>query len=126
MLADDVKLGSVNWEMGMLLTPEHFLRQEQYFDSRFLWLLRYTTVCYGLLGGGPRLPEVERGAKGDDPQVAVNDDNETLSITVAQCRGVKPVGCVVDIHPERPVYLEVPKQTLDGVAESRIYIVCDP
>jgi hypothetical protein len=110
----------------MLLTPEHFLRQERYFDSRLLWLLRYSNAAAGLLGGGPRLPEFERGAKGDDPVVSVNDDADTLSITVSQCRGITPGGCYIDIIPERPVFLEISKQELEGVAESRIYIVCPP
>ena len=62
MNSDDLKLDSVNWEHGMLLTPEHFLRQERHFDSMLLWLLRYSTDAYGLVGGGPRLAEAERGA----------------------------------------------------------------
>ena len=42
----------------MLLTPEHFLRQEAYIDSALLWVLRYATNAYGLVGGGARVAEV--------------------------------------------------------------------
>src|SRR5208282_3056556 len=60
MKIHDLDLNSVNWEHGMLLTPDHFVRQERYFDSSLLWILRYATNSYGLVGGGPRLPEDER------------------------------------------------------------------
>lgn len=53
MNSDDLKLSSVNFEHGMLLTPDHFLRQERYFDSMLLWVLRYTTNAYGLVGVVP-------------------------------------------------------------------------
>jgi len=53
---NDIDLTTVNWEHGMLLTPEHFLRQERYMDSALLWVLRYATSHYGLVGGGARVP----------------------------------------------------------------------
>ena len=78
---DDIKLNSVNWEHGMLLTPEHFLRQERYFDSAILWMLRYGNPTFGLVGGGPRLPEAERGAVRHDPVVTVDEDEEQINIS---------------------------------------------
>ena len=42
---DDITLSSVNWEHGMLLTPDHFLRQERYYDSALLWMLRFCTCA---------------------------------------------------------------------------------
>jgi hypothetical protein len=122
---DDLYLDSVNWEHGMLLSPEHFLRQERYFESRFAWLLRYGSTAYGLIGGGPRLPETERGAKGDDPVVSINDDSGALGITVSQCRGITPNGSFVDISPEYAISCDIGKEDLAGVDQARIYVVCD-
>ena len=87
----------------MLLTPDHFRRQEQYFDSLVLWALRYTSSAYGLVGGGPRLPEAERGAARLDPIVSLMEDETSLEIAVTQCRGLSPAGCVIEITPVYPV-----------------------
>ena len=126
MNSNDVKLDSVNWEHGMLLTPEHFLRQERYFDSALLWILRYATNSYGLVGGGPRLPESERGAVRHDPIVVVDEDAEAVNISVTQCRSLTPAGCIIEIGPEHPVHRRIPKADLKGVAETGVYVVCDP
>jgi hypothetical protein len=126
MDSDDLNLGLVNWEHGMLLSPEHFLRQERYFESRCSWLLRYGSTAYGLIGGGARLPETERGAKGDDPVVSVNDDSGALAISVSQCRGITPNGSFVEISPEFAISCDVGKEELAGVDQARIYVVSDP
>jgi len=126
MNPDDVKLTSVNWEHGMLLTPQHFLRLERYFEAGLLWALRYVNNSYGLVGGGPRLPETERGAVRHDPIVVVDEDDQTLNVAVTQCRALTPAGCIVDIDPEHPAQRKFTKAELEGIAESPIYIVCDP
>jgi len=126
MNSDDIKLGSVNWEHGMLLTPDHFLRQERYLDSALLWMLRYATNAFGLVGGGPRLSEAERGAVRHDPVVVLDDDAESLRISVTQCRGLTPAGCIVEIDGQHPLQCTIPKGELEGVAESPIYITCVP
>lgn len=122
----DIKLNSVNFEHGMLLTPTHFLRQEQYFDSALLWLLRYATQGSGLVGGGPRVVESERGAVRHDPVVTIGEDDAHVTVSVSQCRGLSPSGCIVDIDPEHPVTRRFAKAELEGVAESGIYVVCAP
>jgi hypothetical protein len=126
MNPDDVKLRTVNWEHGMLLTPQHFLRQERYFEAGLLWALRYATNSFGLVGGGPRLPDAERGAVKHDPIVVVDEDDQSLGISVTQCRALTPAGCIVDIDPECPLQRRFPKSELEGVAESRVYVACDP
>ena len=126
MNPDDVKLNAVNWEHGMLLTPEHFLRQEKYFEAGLLWVLRYATDAFGLVGGGPRLPEDELGAVRHDPIVTLEEDDQTLSVSVTQCRALTPAGCIVDIDPEHPVRRQFAKGELEGVSEAPIYVVCDP
>ena len=126
MNPDDLKLSSVNWEHGMLLTPDHFRRQEQYFDSLVLWALRYTTSAYGLVGGGPRLPEAERGAARLDPIVSLMEDETSLEIAVTQCRGLSPAGCVIEITPAYPVRRTFPKTELEGVQETPVYLIYEP
>jgi hypothetical protein len=123
---DDIKLNSVNWEHGMLLTPEHFLRQERYFDSAILWMLRYGGPTFGLVGGGPRLAEAERGAVRHDPVVTVDEDEEQVSISVTQCRALTPGGVIVEIDPDHAIHRGFPKTELEGVSESGIYIITDP
>ncbi|MBI5083458.1 MAG: hypothetical protein HZB13_02525 [Acidobacteria bacterium] len=122
----DIKLNSVNWEHGMLLTPDHFLRQERYFDSMLLWALRYASNSSGLVGGGPRLPESEIGAARHDPVVSLHEDEETLTISVAHCRGITPAGCIIEINPSSPITRTFPRQELEGVQESSVYLVCQP
>jgi hypothetical protein len=123
---DDLKLNSVNWEHGMLLTPDHFLREERYLDSLLLWVLRYTTNAFGLVGGGPRLAETERGAAIYDPIVTISEDEESLSISVTQCRGITPAGCIVEITPARPVHRRFLKSELEGVQAAAVYLVSEP
>jgi hypothetical protein len=126
MNSNDIRVGSVNWEHGMLLTPDHFLRQEHYFESALLWLLRYATNQFGLIGGGPRLPEAERGAVRHDPIVVLEEDSESLRISVTQCRGLSMGGCIIEVDPQHAVQSIVSKRELEGVVESPIYIVCKP
>ena len=126
MDSDDIKLGSVNWEHGMLLTPDHFLRQERYLDSALLWMMRYVTDAFGLVGGGPRLAEAERGAVRHDPIVVLDEDADSLRLSITQCRGLTPAGCIIEIDPQHPLQAVVPKTELEGVAESPIYVVCEP
>jgi len=123
---DEIKLNSVNWQHGMLLSPEHFIRQEQYLDALILWTLRYTGSAYGLVGGGPRLIESERGAVRHDPIVVLDEDEETIGISITQARGITPGGRIIDIQPNHPVIQRFPKTGLAGVSDSNVYIVCDP
>ena len=79
MKDDALDLASVHWENGMTLTDEHFVRQERYFDSSLLWLLRYSTASFGLVGSGPRLSEGQLRADVYDPQISVIGDSSGLS-----------------------------------------------
>jgi hypothetical protein len=123
---DVVDLRSINWSHGMFLTPEHFLRQEQYFESLLLWMVRYASSNYGVVGGGPRVEASERGAARFDPVVAVDDSEQALAITVSQCRGLTVGGAIVEIVPAHPVSLKVLKKDLEGAAELGVYVVARP
>ena len=123
---NDLKLTAVNWEHGMLLTPDHFLRQERYFDASLLWTIRYLTSASGLVGGGPRLAEIERGAAKYDPIVTMREDEESLTVTVSQCRGITAGGAIIEITPETPVERTFAKSELETVQETAVYVVCEP
>jgi Bacterial Type VI secretion, VC_A0110, EvfL, ImpJ, VasE len=126
MNPNDVRHNAVNWEFGMLVTPEHFLRQERFYEATMLWMLRYAHDSFGLIGGGPRLPESEFGAVRHDPIVTLSEDEYTLRITVTQCRGLTMAGTPVEITPDYPLHHEFSKADLEGVSETRVYIVALP
>ncbi|HEX3437332.1 MAG TPA: type VI secretion system baseplate subunit TssK [Pseudacidobacterium sp.] len=123
---DSIHLRSVNWEHGMLLTPEHFLRLEQYFESLFHWGMRYMTTGHGLLGGGTRLPAPDLGAVRLDPIVYLDESAEALNISVSQCRGLTSTGFFVDVDESGTISERFDKESLAGVAEAEIYVVLDP
>jgi hypothetical protein len=120
-----IRLRSVNWEHGMLLTPEHFLRQERYFESLFHWNAAYLTRGSGLVGGGIRSNASDLGAVRHDPVIALEENVETLSISVSQCRGISPSGLIVDIDAASSISERFPRGSLAGVAEALVYVVCD-
>jgi hypothetical protein len=126
MHLEDVRHNAVNWEYGMLVTPEHFLRQERFYEATMLWMLRYTHDSFGLIGGGPRLPESEFGAVRHDPIVTLSEDEHTLRITVTQCRGLTIAGSPVEITPDYPLHCEFDKAELEGMSETRVYVVAFP
>jgi hypothetical protein len=126
MADDDLDLRSVNWSQGMFLTPDHFLRQEQYVDSLFLWLLRYGLATHGLVGGGPRVDASERGAPHFDPVTEIEDSGDTLKLTVMQCRGITPGGSIIDVQPSRALNASFAKRELEGALDIGIYVVAAP
>jgi len=125
MNPNDINLHSVQWEHGMLLTPDHFLRQERYFDSLVAWTLRYATDAAGLVGPGPRVAEHEFGAARFDPVLALSETEDELTLTVTQCRGVTPAGAIIDIQGADAVVRRFPKSELDGVTECPVYVLWD-
>lgn len=126
MNPDDTELNSVNWEFGMLLTPAHFLKQERYFEAELLWALRHTTSAYGLVGGGPRLAESERGAAKYDPIVSIEHDECSVLITVTQCRAITPAGGIIEISPDRPLNRRFERAELETVSEAGVYVTSRP
>ncbi len=123
---NDLQLRSVNWEHGMLLTPEHFLRQEHYLESLSAWGMRYLLHGAGLVGGGVRLPESDLGTIRNDPEVSLNETSEYLDISVNRARGITPAGAIVDVEAAGTVSARYPKDELAGVAEAAIHVVLDP
>lgn len=123
---NELSLRSVNWEHGMLLTPNHFLRQEQYVESLNAWGIRFLMSGSGLVGGGVRLPESDLGTVRFDPEVSLNETAEYLDISVARARGITPTGLIVDVESAGLISARFPKGELAGVVESVVYVVADP
>ena len=119
-------LRSVNWEHGMLLTPDHFLRQERYLESLFGWSFHYLTPGAGLVGGGLRLPESDLGTIRNDPEVSLHETAETLDISVTRARGITPSGLIVDVEEAGSLATRLAKEQLAGVAEAVVFVVCEP
>ena len=120
---EGARLKSINWTTGMLLSPEHFRRQDAYFDETIGWLLQYCLPGIGLVGGGIRLPSGERGLGKFDPRVDIYDDGTTLRVSVLEARGLTMLGQLVDIGQESAVRLEVPKSHLAGMTELLVFLV---
>ena len=122
----ELSLTSVNWEHGMLLTPDHFLRQERYVDDLNRWATRYLISVSGLVGGGSRLPELERGAVRHDPVVTIAEDSDQLNISISQARGLTAHGQIIYVTPLFPLHVRVPKSELAGVSNAHVYVVANP
>jgi hypothetical protein len=121
---DDVaRLKSINWTTGMLLSPEHFRRQDAYFDETIGWLLRYCLPGVGLVGGGIRVPTGERGLGKFDPRVDIYDDGQTLRVTVLEARGLTMLGELVDIGQGNAIRIETAKSNLAGFTELLVFVV---
>src|SRR5262247_2828691 len=126
MNGKDIDLGSVNWAQGMLLTPEHFLRQERYFDSALLWAIHYALDGYGLVGSGGRVEPADRGAARHDPVIDIDDDGEAIKVSVSQCRGISPSGDIIEISPSNVINGSFPRSQVEGHQELGVYVVCEP
>lgn len=126
MADETIDLRSVNWTQGMFLTPDHFLRQERYFDSLLLWVLRHVSDASGLVGGGPRVEQAERGAARFDPIVDFDESGDSVRVTITQCRGITRGGAIVDVDAGRPVSAVFSKRELEGVLDLGVYVVARP
>lgn len=122
---DKIRLKSVNWEHGMLLTPEHFLRQEHYLESLLFWNIGYLTTGSGLVGGGVRLPASDLGAVRHDPTVVLEEGPEALDVSIGKCRGLTPSGYIVEVEEGTVLSERFPKEQLAGVAEAIVYVICN-
>ncbi|HEX2202301.1 MAG TPA: type VI secretion system baseplate subunit TssK, partial [Longimicrobium sp.] len=114
---------SVNWTTGMLLTPDHFRTQDAYVDASVAWVLRYCVSGSGLVGGGVRVGEAERGLARFDPRLQVSDDGETVRVAVLEARGITPSGDPVDVGGRDVARGEFRKADLAGATELLVHLV---
>jgi hypothetical protein len=115
-------LKSVNWTTGMLLTPDHFQRQDDFVESSFRWLLRYCTPGSGLVGGGVRVDGAHRVLGTCDPHVEVSDDGATVRVSVVQARGITPDGEPVEVDRGSVVSGDFARGELAGATELLVYL----
>lgn len=117
---------SVNWTTGMLLTPDHFRTQDAYAEGLVGWVLRHCVPGSGLVGGGVRTAETERGLAGHDPRVQVTDDGETVRVAVLQARGITAAGEPVEVGGGDAARGEFRKADLAGLTEVVVHLVREP
>jgi hypothetical protein len=115
-------LKSVHWTTGMLLTPDHFQRQDEFVESAFGWLLRYCTPGSGLVGGGVRMDGAQRVLGTWDPLVEVSDDGRTVRVSVVQARGITPDGAPVEVGRGCPLHGDFPRGELAGATELLVHV----
>lgn len=120
---EQVRLKSVNWTTGMLLSPQHFRRQDAFLEETVGWLLQYCLSSTGLVGPGVRVPPGERGLARFDPRVEVVDNGQTVQLAVLEARGVTPTGQLVDLGGGAVVRHTLPRPELAGLTEAQVYLV---
>ena len=121
--SDDGALKSVHWLTGMLLTPQHFERQDQFIEAAARWAMRYAMPGAGLLGGGLRVDPRTTDPARYDPRLEVADDGETVRLSLLTARGVTAGGDVIDVAEEDVVRASVARTALAGVTEADVHVV---
>ncbi|HEY0777185.1 MAG TPA: hypothetical protein VGD56_04385, partial [Gemmatirosa sp.] len=124
--AGDDALKSVHWLTGMLLTPQHFERQDQFIEAAARWAVRYALPGAGLVGGGLRVDPRTTDPARFDPRLEIADDGETVRLSLLAARGVTPAGDVVDVGEADAVRTAVPRAALAGVTEAEVHVVRVP
>ncbi len=120
---DTGALKSVHWLTGMLLTPQHFERQDEFIEAAARWAVRYGLPSAGLVGGGLRIDPRTTDPARYDPRLEVADDGETVRLSLLAARGVTPAGEIVDVGEADAVRTAVPRSGLAGVNEAEVHVV---
>jgi len=120
---EQLRLKSVNWTTGMLLSPQHFRRQEAFLEESVTWLLQYCLSSTGLVGPGVRIPPGARGLAKFDPRVELVDTGRMVQLAVIEARGVTGSGLLVDLSGDDVVRHVLPRSELAGLTEAQVYVV---
>ena len=99
----DMKLFSVNWQDGMLISREHLAGQENYFEELVRWHAIRTSDYYGLI----RKSHNGQGALTLNLSLAGN----RLRVEVIRCHALTPDGHYIHIEGEYPVKCETDVNT---------------
>jgi hypothetical protein len=101
----------------MLLTPAHFLQQEEFIAETAEWSLRYLQSGVGLVGSGARGALANGAGDGFDPQIALDPEGGALRLSVTRVRGITPSGRIIEISPpdvlEHVLAGDLPQETTD-------------
>lgn len=89
-MMSDLKLYSVNWQDGMLITQKHLKEQEAYFEELGRWYARPGSDAYGL---------VRRSVSGQ-PALTLNvsQSGGRVRVEVARCQAVTADGSFIEIN----------------------------
>ena len=120
---DGTHLKSVNWTTGMLLSPNHFRRQDAFLEETVGWLLQYCVPGTGLVGAGVRTPMGERGLSRFDPRIDVSDNGDAVSVSVLEVRGLTGLGQLIDIGRGNTIRGSIRRADLAGLNEALLYVV---
>jgi len=86
----DLRLYSVNWQDGMLITRRHLRDQEKYFQNLTQWHVLQIGDQYGLVRKSPS------GKTALSLNMAVS--GRRLRVQVVQCQAITPDGSYIDIN----------------------------
>jgi hypothetical protein len=125
MSTQDIDLKSVNWKHGMLLSPEHFLQQERYLESKTRWLARYCVATAGLVGNGIR-PVLGQMISPMDPVVFFQQDERELKIVISDVRAISTSGQIFELDATNPAQRIFPLEELAGLGQLDIYVISHP
>lgn len=96
----DLKLYSVNWQDGMLITQQHLRDQERYFEDLARWYNVDFADRYGMI----------RKATSNESTLALEfmESGDVLHVTVKRCTALTPDGSYIEISgdEEDPVRSE--------------------
>jgi hypothetical protein len=102
----DLRLYSVNWQDGMLITQQHLKDQEKYFEDLAQWYNLDIGDRYGLvrrsLSGKPALDLNARAGSGK------------LRVSVVKCQAVTPDGSFIEIAETSDYIVKAETDLTDG------------
>ncbi len=86
----DLRLYSVNWLDGMLISQKHLKDQETYFEELVKWHAQSISDCYGL---------VKKSHSGK-PSLSLNlsVSGKRLRVEVVRCQAITPDGTYIEIN----------------------------
>ncbi|MCK5125865.1 MAG: hypothetical protein KAR42_06385 [candidate division Zixibacteria bacterium] len=99
----ELKLLSVNWQDGMLISREHLARQESYFEELTRWHALNASDCYGLV----RKSHSGQGAL----TLNISLSGNRLRVEIVRCHAVMPNGNLIHIEGEYVVHCETDVST---------------
>jgi len=86
----DLRLYSVNWQDGMLLTGKHFKDQEKYFENLAKWHQRATVDNFGL---------VKKSTEGNTAlSMNASMSGNRMTIEITRCQAITPDGSYIEIN----------------------------
>ncbi len=112
----DVRLFSVNWVDGMLVTQQHLKDQEKYFEELTRWYALQSGDRYGL---------TKKSSSGK-PALSMNlvKNGNRLRVEVSRCQAITPDGFIIEINESNQ---SAPAAELEtGASSVAVYLGVNP